>query len=340
MAEGFISVLRGLLQRVLSLCGRLAPHVARPQHHLATETPRLAAQSAAHRVRVLCVGINYTAQARAWHLRGCRADAERMAAHFARLGAEDTLVYTDEPVAAGDRRRAGTGVRMQQIFFTGSTLRAHLKNFLGLGAQGTLSPESLQRGIRVATFACHGEQRSDISGEETDGLDECLALGHDNEHVTDDDINALVMASLAQYPERRLLLLFDCCHSGSIADLRFAYDPAECAWFDAEGTRYEPDESANTRGLALAMGGCTSDGLSYEVQLSDNSVAGAFGLAFRRHFGALSTPVLAAFHAIREEVASHPDFKQEVQLASSQPFGVTFALAADGGSLDHRPCDK
>ena len=75
-------------------------------------------------------------------------------------------------------------------------------------------------------FSCHGQQITDINGDESDGLDEALIpydasknsengyLGED--HLTDDELNVLLSRIRKQIGKEGLLLvLSDACHSGN-----------------------------------------------------------------------------------------------------------------------------
>lgn len=66
-------------------------------------------------------------------------------------------------------------------------------------------------------YSGHGTQVKDNSSDEMDGKDEALYSkgGH---LIVDDDINKI----LAEFPaDKTVFLIFDCCHSGTIADLPY-----------------------------------------------------------------------------------------------------------------------
>ena len=66
-------------------------------------------------------------------------------------------------------------------------------------------------------YSGHGSHIKDIDGDEDDGFDETI-VGADSVHITDDLINSLLVG----IPRRtKGLLLFDCCYSGSSADLQY-----------------------------------------------------------------------------------------------------------------------
>lgn len=67
-------------------------------------------------------------------------------------------------------------------------------------------------------FSGHGTQVCDYSGDEDDGLDEAVYVN--GNAVSDDRINNILRSIPAGV---RVTAVFDCCNSGTIADLRFRY---------------------------------------------------------------------------------------------------------------------
>jgi hypothetical protein len=67
-------------------------------------------------------------------------------------------------------------------------------------------------------FSGHGSQVRDLNGDEADGLDEViLPSNFETAGVIADDW--LAQWSLSCNPRTRLVVVFDCCHSGSALDL-------------------------------------------------------------------------------------------------------------------------
>jgi hypothetical protein len=69
-------------------------------------------------------------------------------------------------------------------------------------------------------FSGHGSQTVDKNGEETDMLDECLYT-IDDKYIKDDELNLLIRAYLKK--NVTLFAIMDCCHSGTILDLKYQY---------------------------------------------------------------------------------------------------------------------
>ena len=66
-------------------------------------------------------------------------------------------------------------------------------------------------------YSGHGTQVQDTDGDEMDGLDEAI-YSKNGKIITDDEISEVLMS----FPkDKTVFLVFDCCHSGSIADLPY-----------------------------------------------------------------------------------------------------------------------
>ncbi len=74
-------------------------------------------------------------------------------------------------------------------------------------------------------YSGHGYQLKDKDGHESDGKDECMCCSSYSgklQFLTDDDIHDRLICAL---PEgAKLTLVFDCCHSGTIADLSYQFN--------------------------------------------------------------------------------------------------------------------
>lgn len=66
-------------------------------------------------------------------------------------------------------------------------------------------------------YAGHGSQIRDYSGDEEDGMDECL-IPYSGKYFTDDELSK-IFSNLDK--SSRLDITFDCCHSGTMLDLPY-----------------------------------------------------------------------------------------------------------------------
>ncbi|KAK8894243.1 hypothetical protein M9Y10_022677 [Tritrichomonas musculus] len=69
----------------------------------------------------------------------------------------------------------------------------------------------------VVYYTGHGASVKDTDGDEDDKMDEALVF--DDDFIVDDEL-ASVLANSEKKPSSKVLLLNDCCHSGSIYDLQ------------------------------------------------------------------------------------------------------------------------
>lgn len=75
-------------------------------------------------------------------------------------------------------------------------------------------------------YSGHGSQQADTSSDEVDGMDEGIV-------PTDFRKNGLILDDKLKQifsrfnPRTKVVCVFDCCHSGSIVDLRYCYDKSK-----------------------------------------------------------------------------------------------------------------
>ena len=74
--------------------------------------------------------------------------------------------------------------------------------------------------ILYFTYSGHGSYTFDRNGDELDSKDELL-VSIDNRGITDDELKEIAEQYLKE--EVTLFVLFDCCHSGTLLDLKYRY---------------------------------------------------------------------------------------------------------------------
>jgi len=170
-------------------------------------------------------------------------------------------------------------------------------------------------------FSGHGCSVRDWSGDEMDGTDECIVPSdfRTNGVVKDDTIkNALLKFN----KRTKVIMFFDCCHSGTIADLRYKYN-------DDNSCRV--DNKTQCDANVIMISGCK------DTQTS----ADAFNVMNQRMFtGAMTSCILNVFRTqrdmsvfsvvskLREELKTKR-FSQIPQLSSSHMLENTTNLFLD-----------
>ena len=152
-------------------------------------------------------GINYVTEP-SFRLRGCCNDARAMAQYLRANGVRIDALLVDED-ASGD------------VYTPASTRRAAL-----LAAITALALRSHYDRLATAIihYSGHGTQMLDDNGDETaDGLDEAIVPGDARRTgcVRDDELLTWLRAF---HPGTTVFVVTDCCHSGSVLDLPYAYD--------------------------------------------------------------------------------------------------------------------
>lgn len=123
-------------------------------------------------------------------------------------------------------------------------------------------------------YSGHGGFVKDASNDEDDGMDECLVPSDYETRgvILDDEINDV----LSHFnPKTRVILVFDCCHSGTIADMMYSYS----------GGMMKKNKKASVKGPmgpVIALSGC----------LDDQTAADAWNPAKAKYQGALTASLL------------------------------------------------
>lgn len=173
----------------------------------------------------LTIGINYVDSERN-RLQGCSEDAKAMSAMLASIGftvkcLSDAIPGMDPP----------TLVNMEQA----------------------LNDVIAQKGDKVITYSGHGSSIEDENSDELDGLDEIM-ITCDRNYLSDDALN--VILSRARKTEN-IILVFDCCHSGTAADLRYRLDD--------NGVVVPDNGSDMTTARIISISGCRDDQVSIDA---------------------------------------------------------------------------
>ena len=109
-------------------------------------------------------------------------------------------------------------------------------------------------------FSGHGTYTKDTNGDEKDGLDE-MFVPLDFNCISDDEIKICINDNLKK--DVTLFALFDCCHSGTILDLRYQY-------FDSENydNSTENLKETETIGNLIMISGCMDNQTSADAYIN------------------------------------------------------------------------
>lgn len=126
--------------------------------------------------------------------------------------------------------------------------------------------KSLNRGnVGVVYYSGHGFQLPDVNGDEKDGKDEAIYFSK-GDWVGDDELRQIFQQAKLGV---NLFLMFDCCHSGTMADLPLRLD----------NLKVVRENNFRFRANVLSISGCADPNLSYE-----NSKSGFLTEAFLQVF--------------------------------------------------------
>lgn len=209
------------------------------------------------RARALLFGLNY-GHCREGTLRGCINDVKNMAAFLEAQGIPSTA-YTDDEECRKSTSKAG--------------MLEHLERLAEAAARERLDAVWIH-------YSGHGSSVRDAGGDELDGRDECLVPSdyEDGEFLLDDEFSA----ALARFPSTtRVMCVFDCCHSGTMADLRYTYDAGSPT---VEEVSVSDGAAAAAPRRVISLSGC----------LDTQTSADAYDVSAREFSGALTAALLGA----------------------------------------------
>lgn len=108
-------------------------------------------------------------------------------------------------------------------------------------------------------YAGHGYYTADYNGDEKDKKDECIVTS-DMKLITDDEFRKLFTSKINK--NAKMFCLMDCCHSGTIMDLKHKYQSNKTNWT----TENKQAVGANI----IAISGCRDNQTSADAWLNSN----------------------------------------------------------------------
>ena len=110
----------------------------------------------------------------------------------------------------------------------------------------------LKKGTIFIHFSGHGMSIRDNNHDEKDGYDESICLNN-SEYIVDDDLFKIFNKFSKDV---KIRCIFDCCHSGTIGDLRYNFDISN-------GNNNISGKQSNND--VIIISGCVDESCSYEV---------------------------------------------------------------------------
>lgn len=108
-------------------------------------------------------------------------------------------------------------------------------------------------------YAGHGYYTADYNDDETDKKDECI-ITSDNKFINDDEFRNLFTSQINKHA--KMFCLMDCCHSGTIMDLKYKYQSNKTNW--------TTENKYNVGANIIAISGCRDDQTSADAWLNSN----------------------------------------------------------------------
>lgn len=171
-------------------------------------------------------------------------------------------------------------------------------------------------------YAGHGTQMAfnPVNTEEVDGRDESIIPADysftDSSALTDDEIQRLLSNGLITKPNCKVFMLFDCCHSGTAADLRYTYNysgpTSDFVFVDAK-----VDNAFKAKTILLS--GCKDEEVSWETMINltggAKSRQGVMTSSFINVVSKNPAALQNVFQIVREMFVYTKPYKQQPQVS-------------------------
>jgi len=234
----------------------------------------------------LIVGINYNGTN--YKLNGCINDAENIQKLCNTNGFKNTYLLSDN-----------TSIKP-----TKQNILNELKNFLNNSIAGDLL---------IFSFSGHGSYIRDTNGDENDTRDEMI-LPIDFKPILDDEFRNIIQANLKK--DVTLFALFDCCHSGTVLDLKYNY-------FDTSNyDEFTMNEKViETNGDIIMISGCADIQTSMDSYLN-NKWQGALTWCFLASLNELQSPSWRELIKKMRDILKNKNYEQVPQMSSGRFFDI------------------
>lgn len=191
--------------------------------------------------RALCIGINYVGSQ--CELRGCINDVISLKKE---VKAKSYVVMTE---LAPNKKLIPT--------------KANIINAMREFVKDVQPGEKL-----LFQYSGHGSYTLDRDGDEIDGRDETICPVDYAKHgdIVDDDIKKLLVEPLPEGSS--LFCIFDCCHSGTVMDLRYNYRIYPKSRGKREFTIMMDEHYKKTKCEVVCLSGCKDNQTSADAYIS------------------------------------------------------------------------
>lgn len=173
-------------------------------------------------------------------------------------------------------------------------------------------------------YAGHGVQLalSNSNTEELDKKDEAIIPADydfkDSTAIIDDEILSILTTHLRSKPNCKLFMLFDCCHSGTMADLRYRFNYHHA---QRDFTIYDNRTPNSFQSKVILISGCRDDQVSWGdlISLSGGTKArqGVMTSAFLHVIGRNPSSIQNVFEIVKEMYRYTSSYKQQPQISSN-----------------------
>lgn len=170
--------------------------------------------------------------------------------------------------------------------------------------------------LAVFHYSGHGSQTRDLNGDEKDGMDEGIVpMDYLVKGLILDEF--LLGVFLKFNPKTKVICIFDCCHSGSMLDLPYAYD--ESKQVDSGVRVVRP--LANSPNI-YCLSGCRDDQTSADSSDDMGQGAGAMTNALLKIIGSKPGVSLLQLQVDLNKSLSSRGYSQRSLLTTSKPIGL------------------
>jgi len=248
--------------------------------------------------RALLIGSNFSETK--FPLRGCINDLKNINAYLRERGFTDiTIVSDDEPLKKTTR----------------PTIIKELTDFLA---------KSKDEETLYIHFSGHGIQRYTMDRDEEDGMNELICTYEENKtmsFISDNQMNQIIQTNLVK--GATLYIVFDCCHSGTMLDLRYTYNDTLQDWFASDIVK----DTRTDCGHIIMLSGCCDEQTSADALMPCDTN----GVNYQ---GALTYSLLNAMNKDKEieigriynktlQYLYENNYEQYPLLSTNKPFAVT-----------------